>query len=271
MKPGARFLFLPLLMLAGFAVPEAVSGGEAVPTVFCTSNSDFLRIGRLFDDGTGGVRRITRRDSGLVRPAAGLSVLVWEKCGAATPLDGDEEISCSILARRDGVIWCDAASGLTGISADEAVRIFSGGIGDFSFAGMTAFTIARVTLRDRDPEMHRPAGWLLDGTGASLSPVRFEVGGPDEVETLVAGNPHALGLSFFRGRPAGEVRPLRIDGALPGENGYPLAAEYRLYYLKSEAGIWERIAEIFRKNLNSPDNRAIYNAELGMTVAGERR
>ena len=265
MKPGARIFALFLLLLL---FPSA-SGGESGPTVFFSSSADFIRIGRLFEDGSGKIRRIMRRDSGLVRPTAGLAVLAWEKCGAETPLDRDEEIACSLLARRDGVIWCDTASELEGVSPEEAVKIFSGKINDFSFAGMTVFTIARVTLRDRDAELHRPAGWLLDGAGASLSPVRFEVGGPDEAEALVAGNPHALALSFFRGRPVEGVRPLKIGGMLPGEAGYPLAAEYRLYYLRSEAGTWEQIAKIFRENLNSPENRAIYNAELGMTAVSE--
>ena len=270
MKSGARILvFLIFLLLSASAVRLSASGSEAVPTVFFTSSSDFIRIGRLFEDANGDIRRIMRRDSGLVRPTAGLAVLTWEKCGAETPLDGDESVACTVLARRDGVIWCDTASALEELTCEEAVKIFSGKINDFSFAGLTAFTIARVTLRDGDAELHRPAGWLLDGTGSSLSPVRFEVGGPEEAEVLVAGNTHALGLSFFRGRPAEGVRPLRIGGLLPGEDGYLLAAEYRLYYRKSEAETWERIAKIFRENLNSPDIRDTYNAELGMTAVSE--
>jgi hypothetical protein len=222
-----------------------------------TSRSDFFVLGRLFimSDGISAPKRFFRSREADPVPEAGKAVLFYEAAVAVMPAEWQERVERVTLARRDAVIWRDSSSPLTAVTAEEARMIFAGDAGDFLLC----------TLKNDDPDGIKPSLWLMGEVPLCADRMEFTNG--HRLELMVAGNPEALGLGIFRGEPAGEsVEPVPVNGALPGDENYPLAGEYRLYFLKEERQEWLNIAEIFRQNLTSAPFEASYYVESGIFV-----
>lgn len=235
--------------------------GEVFSIQFAT-RSDFISLGTLFvlpEDNGPALRLVLKNDSVVPAPAPGTGVLCYESVYAPVPEKWQEHVRYISLARRDAVIWRDVSAPLTGLSLEEARAIFSGK--DTSF--MTC------SLKSSDIDGCKPVEWLLGNIPLSVLCMEFD--SPAEVEAMVAGNDITLGLAFFRSEPSGAgLVPVPVEGKLPGDDGYILAGEYRLYFLPEEVEKWQNFAEIFQNNLNSGSGQVKYYSGMGIFLPVEK-
>ncbi|MHC1790377.1 substrate-binding domain-containing protein [Solidesulfovibrio sp.] len=150
-----------------------------------------------------------------------------------------------------------SVTGLTGLTAAQALAVFSGTVGDWSELGGPALPIARVCRES--PETNRvvlnAAIPGFESGGCRNQAVAYTT---PEAVALAAGQPGAIGYFSLPAIAGSNLIPLAFDGVAPtpenlGRGTYPLTIAFALAYKTPLSPPAER----FLKALAGPDARSL--------------
>ena len=281
--PAIRTIFLILLGLLALPwpaqaadAPAAPDAADAVVTVVGTGDSQGLLhiLAQRFMRDNPDVR-VEVPDS--VGTAGGLRALLAGKtvfARTARPLR-EEEIAAGLVEvvfAKTPVVFAvnPSVTGVPGLTADQALGIYSGKITNWSELGGPDLPIARVCREI--PETSRALlnaaipGFEADDCHGQATAFTT----PDAV-AMTTGHPGAIGYFSLAAMTATTLVPLAFDGVTPtpehvGRGSYPLAIPFALAYKPPLPPAAER----FLKSLASPDALSVMTRLGCLPTLGKR-